>query len=149
MFLTISMRVGTFNFFQTNLPHFLWLFRVLQIPEKCWKLHDIHRMELQSLVTSTNSIERRSVSGATRFRIEFCTANCPFPSENIQISYRFQESGFSPLSVFLSSIWLSESNQKIFTNSEPRNRERKFLLAILSTSVQVVVKDNGQTLKIS
>jgi hypothetical protein len=148
MFLTISM--GVCSIFPEEIYLiFMWLFRVLQIPEKCWKLHDTHRMELQSLVTSINSISRQSVRGVTRFGIEFRTANCPAPSEKIQISYRFQESELSYLSVLLSSIWSSESNQKIFTNSEPRNWERKFLSVILSTSLQVVVKDDSQPLKIS
>jgi hypothetical protein len=109
IFLTISIE-STFNFFWRNLPQFLSLFRVLQIPKKYWKLHDTHRMKLQSLVISTNSTSRQSVSGVARFRIEFCIANCASPDENIQISYRFQESGFSYLSVLLSSIWLSGNN---------------------------------------
>jgi hypothetical protein len=83
---------------------------------------------------SANSISRQSASGATKFRIEFCTANCASLSENIQFSDHFQESGFSCLSVLLSSIWLSGNNQRIFINSEPGSWERKFLSAILRAS---------------
>jgi hypothetical protein len=130
----VSCGFNVLQFFQRNSPQFFVTFSRFANPGKIleitWYSQDeviifsyIHEFNIERICHRRNEI-----------LVEFCTGNCTSLSENIQISYCFQESGFSYLLVLFLSIWLSGNSQKMFTNSEPRNWKRKFLSVILSRS---------------